>query len=118
MGVAPEPEMDQRLAEFGCDLLGGDQTAPGSAAAKARRLVVPQTPAHERPEPVGGKKCQAPLVGEAAAAAGRDGHAVAVGDEILDMHAEFEDDIETAGDRTRECCLQVAAVDHPIGGAV
>ena len=41
MGVAPEPKMDQRLAKFRRDLFRRNQAAPGGAATKAGRLIVP-----------------------------------------------------------------------------
>ncbi len=39
MGVAPEPQMDQRLAEFRRDVFRRHERAPGGAAGKARRLA-------------------------------------------------------------------------------
>ena len=98
MGFAPEPQMDQRRAEFRRRLLGRQQRPPGGAPGKARRLAITHARARDRPQPVGGDDRVAALVPDAAAAARRDGDAVVMGDEIFHPHAEPQADVEVLGD--------------------
>ena len=118
MGVAAEPEMHDRLAELRRHRLGRHDGAPGGFAGKARWLGKADARARVRPQAVGRDQSEAALVADAAAPMGRDGHAVAVSDEILHAHAELDGDVEMLRDGGHQHRLQVAAMDRPIGRAV
>ncbi len=119
MGVAAEPEMDQRLGEFRRPHRSPERArARRCAPAKRGGSPWPRRRASRRPQPVGGNECDAALLGDAGAAARRDGDAVLMHDEIFHVRAELQRDAEILRHRAGERRLQIAAMDRPIGRAV
>ena len=94
MGIAPEPKMEQRLAEFGRHVLRRHQPRHAVTSGKARRVAVADPLAGPRPQPVGGDERNAALVPRPPLSARRNRDAVGMSDEILHAHAEFDGDVE------------------------
>ena len=118
MRAGAEPEIDDRPAQVGGQVLGRCQRPPGDVVGKARRRVVAQPAAQSRPQAVGDDERGAPRLGRAARGGAGDGDAVAICREVLDADAEMQPDI-----RMRQCGfeqrgLQVGAMDDPVRRAV
>ncbi len=90
VGVAPEPEMDQGLAEFGRHRIRRDQASPRGSPGKARRLVIAEAFAQNRPQPVGRQKGDAVLLGQAGMAMRPDGDLVCIHDETFHACAKLD----------------------------
>ena len=95
MRVASEPEMNERLAKFGRDLVRRHQRAPRHPAGKARWLVVADASARRRPQAVGCNQRDAVFLDlPASGAAHGDGDPVRVRGEVLHPQAGLERDVE------------------------
>ena len=110
--------MDHRRAEFRRRLLRRHQRAPGRAPGKARRLAIAHARARDRPQPIGGEQRIAALMPDAAAALRRNGDAIVMGDEIFHPRAKPQLMSRFSATAALQRCLQIAAMDRPIGRAV
>ena len=79
---------------------------------------MPQTSAQARPQPVGADQRRAAMFDVALRRVRRNRHADLGQPEILDPGAEMENDAGIGAHRLDQHGLQVAAMDHPIWGAV
>ena len=118
MRIAAEPKGNGRCAQIGDNLIGRRKRAPGGVIGEARRTNVTQSAAQLRPYSVGRDKRDAAFLRGAAGGKARGSDAIAVVGEVVDPRSEMERDIGMRQHRLEQDGLEIAAVDHPVGGAV